>query len=186
MWAIIFFSELGQIINATGPTCLYLPVPDPLAAHKPLISPLTNPHPTTPPSHNSSPTPHPNTPHSVPSYPASHPPPFIFPSPEDTSPQAHRRSASGYAPSTSTPAGYGIQFPSTPGRPPTPLSSPRSPFPDWAASIFRSSTGGGGGLDAEGFSAERGDGERPPASPRFDGTPARTRQLRRAASTSWW
>ena len=120
------------------------------------------------------------------SHPSPVAPPFFFPSPEDASPQGHHRSVSGYAPSTSTPAGYGIQFPSTPGRPSTPLSSPRSPFPDWATSIFRSSTGGGGGLDSEGFSAERGEEERTPASPRFNGTPARTRQLRRAASTSWW
>lgn len=125
-------------------------------------------------------------------------------------PRQHRRrrSPSGLAPvATTTSTSFGIQFPSTPGRPPTPLSSPRSPFPEWAANIFRSSTGGGPapfengeglpsanldrGGDGGGFGGAGGGGggngvdNLPPMSPRLS-VPSKPRQLRRAASTSWW
>lgn len=128
---------------------------------------------------------------------------------EAFSPPRHhrrRRSPSGLAPvATTTSTSFGIQFPSTPGRPSTPLSSPRSPFPEWAASIFRSSTGGGpapsengegggsagfdrGGGDGGGFGGGgdgNGNDSLPPLSPRMS-VPSKPRQLRRAASTSWW
>ncbi|CBN77474.1 conserved unknown protein [Ectocarpus siliculosus] len=122
--------------------------------------------------------------------------PVYLPPPEVLSPPRHRRSPSGLAPVAATSTAFGIQFPSTPGRPPTPLTSPRSPFPEWAANIFRSSTGGpnedGGGVpasvDVGSVNGGRGGGggdNLPPTSPRFS-TPSRQRQLRRAASTSWW
>lgn len=105
-----------------------------------------------------------------------------------STPRHHRRSTSGIGAATSAAGGFGIQFPTTPGRPPTPLTSPRSPFPEWAASIFRTSTGGST-IDVEGLAldgANKGDRDRP-LSPRDDGgTPSRSRSFRRAASTSWW
>ncbi|CAB1113808.1 unnamed protein product [Ectocarpus sp. CCAP 1310/34] len=124
--------------------------------------------------------------------------PVYLPPPEVLSPPRHRRSPSGLGPVAATSTAFGIQFPSTPGRPPTPLTSPRSPFPEWATNIFRSSTGGpnedGGGVpasvDVGSVNGGRGGGggggdHLPPTSPRFS-TPSRQRQLRRAASTSWW
>ncbi|CAN0265607.1 unnamed protein product, partial [Hapterophycus canaliculatus] len=137
--------------------------------------------------------------------------PVYMPPQEVFSPPRHhrrRRSPSALAPvATTTSTSFGIQFPSTPGRPPTPLSSPRSPFPEWAANIFRSSTGGGpapfengeggpsAGLDRAGDGGGFGGGggggggngsdNLPPLSPRLS-VPSKPRQLRRAASTSWW
>lgn len=52
--------------------------------------------------------------------------------------------------------GLGGHFASTPGRLPTPLTSPKSPFPQWATNIFRSSTGG---LHDEGVAAVERDRE---------------------------
>eukprot|EP00752_Nemacystus_decipiens_P015848 g14158.t1 len=113
-------------------------------------------------------------------------------------PRHHRRSQSGVTPVGTASTTFGIQFPSTPGRSPTPLTSPRSPFPEWAANIFRSSTGGGGFENGEGGGAsssyvdqrgDRGGGgvvdSLPPMSPRFS-TPSKSRPLRRSASNSWW
>eukprot|EP00903_Cladosiphon_okamuranus_P020149 g18498.t1 len=111
-------------------------------------------------------------------------------------PRHHRRAQSGVPPVSTASTTFGIQFPSTPGRSPTPLASPRSPFPEWAASIFRSSTGGGGFENGDGggmsaFDDKRGDrggaaGESLlSTSPRFS-TPSKSRPLRRSASNSWW
>lgn len=104
-------------------------------------------------------------------------------------------SNTGPVASTSASTGFGIQFPSTPGRPPTPLTSPRSPFPEWAANIFRSSTGGGGPMDVEGVTAAAAasvadrDRDRPPVSPRMDGASregGKGRSYGRSASGLWW
>ncbi|CAM9574985.1 unnamed protein product [Pylaiella littoralis] len=94
------------------------------------------------------------------------PPAYIQPSPHEAfnTPKYHRRTPSAPgAPIATTSTSFGIQFPSTPGRSTTPLASPRSPFPEWAANIFRSSTGGGpasemGEGSASAYADRRGEG----------------------------
>lgn len=113
----------------------------------------------------------------------------------------------GYGGGSARVSGVGGHFPGTPGRLPTPLTSPRSPFPQWAANIFRSSTGGLGDPDALAAVERQRENHRDSGrdnfgrhgSPRGDMTPSKwgeggpgqgeggSRAYRRASSqSSWW